>query len=190
MRTRTLFLLIAAMLLTLPLVAQSQQQGGMSLGELARKNRSEKPKKVITNDDLPARPADGSDSSGDSQSAAPNGALVQEQSQQQDQAGAEDKGDKKDPDAKNGKKAQVSNDAYAKTKAELDALKQRESDLKRGMEEMEKNREGNEAHQKLVDETVAQQQQHLQETQKQIEQKQKELDAMAPPQQVPESKKD
>jgi len=186
---KTLILVTATALLTLPVLAQSQQQGGLSLADIARKNRSEKTKKVITNDDLPARPANENSSSGAAESAGPNGALVQNKAQAGDASGSSGDKDSADTDAKGAKKpSPASADAYARAKAEVDALKQREGDLKRGIDEMAKNREGNEAHQKLVDETLAEQRAHLEETQKQLEQKQKELDSMTPPQPLPEKK--
>jgi hypothetical protein len=186
---KTLILVTATALLALPVFAQSQQQSGLSLADIAKKNRSEKTKKVITNDDLPARPAEGNSSSGGADSAGPNGALVQDHAQAGDTSGSAGDQESADKDAKGAKKAApASADAYAKAKAEVDALKQRESDLKRGIDEMAKNRDGNEAHQKLVDETLAEQRAHLQETQTQLEQKQKELDSMTPPQPLPEKK--
>jgi hypothetical protein len=185
----TLILVTATALLALPVFAQSQQQSGLSLADIAKKNRSEKTKKVITNDDLPARPAEGNSSAGGADSAGPNGALVQDHAQTGDTSGSAGDQESADKDAKGAKKpAPASADAYAKAKAEVDALKQRESDLKRGIDEMAKNRDGNEAHQKLVDETLAEQRAHLQETQTQLEQKQKELDSMTPPQPLPEKK--
>lgn len=186
---KTLILVTATALLTLPVFAQSQQQSGMSLADIARKNRSEKPKKVITNDDLPARPANENSSSGAAESAAPNGALVQNNGQAADASDSGGDKDSAEKDDKGAKKAPAASaDAYGKAKAELDALKQRESDLKRGIDELAKNRDGNDAHQELVNETLAQQRAHLEETQKQLEQKQKELDSMTPPQPLPEKK--